>query len=40
MDTAYSDAGRPSIDPELLLRMLLVGHLYRVTAPKKDKGMA
>jgi transposase len=24
---AYSDAGRPSIDPELLLRMLLVGYL-------------
>ena len=25
---SYSDAGRPSIDPELLLRMLLVGYLY------------
>ena len=23
----YSDGGRPSIDPELLLRMLLVGYL-------------
>ena len=23
----YSDAGRPSIDPELLLRVLLVGYL-------------
>ena len=28
----YSDARRPSIDPELLLRMLLVGNLYGVTS--------
>src|SRR5260370_12447507 len=32
---AYSDAGRPSIDPELLLRMLLVGYLYGVTSERK-----
>src|SRR5260370_37317121 len=32
---AYSDAGRPSIDPELLVRMLLVGHLYGVTSERK-----
>jgi hypothetical protein len=25
---SYSDAGRPSIDPELLLSLLLVGYLY------------
>src|SRR5215471_10934319 len=31
----YSDAGRPSIDPELLLRMLLVGYLYGVTSERK-----
>jgi len=31
---AYSDAGKPSIDPELLLRMLLVGYLYGVTSEK------
>jgi len=31
----YSDAGRPSIDPELLLRMLLVGYLYGVTSEGK-----
>src|SRR5256886_5842073 len=31
---AYSDAGRPSIDPELLLRMLLVGYLYGVTSER------
>src|SRR3954454_12969029 len=28
----YSDTGRPSIDPELLLRILLVGYLYGVTS--------
>jgi transposase len=31
----YSDMGRPSIDPELLLRMLLVGYLYRITSHRK-----
>ena len=32
---SYSDAGRPSIDPELLLRMLLVGYLYGFTSERK-----
>jgi transposase len=32
---AYSDGGRPSVDPELLLRMLLVGYLYGVTSERK-----
>src|ERR1700746_2489669 len=32
---AYRDAGRPSIDPELLLRLLLVGYLYGVTSERK-----
>src|ERR1700747_3505440 len=32
---SYSAAGRPSIDPELLLRMLLVGYLYGVTSERK-----
>jgi len=31
----YSHTGRPSIDPELLLRMLLVGYLYGVTSERK-----
>ena len=35
MKDRYSDAGRPSIDPELLLRMLLVGYLYGVTSERK-----
>jgi len=31
----YSEAGRPSIDPELLLRMLLIGYLYGITSERK-----
>jgi hypothetical protein len=29
LKASYSDTGRPSIDPELLLRILLIGYLYR-----------
>jgi len=32
---SYSEMGRPSIDPELLLRILLIGYLYG-----NHKGMA
>src|SRR6266849_4031583 len=32
---SYSESGRPSIDPELLLRILLIGYLYRVTSERK-----
>src|SRR6266850_7735650 len=35
LKNSYSDLGRPSIDPELLLRMLLVGYLYGVTSERK-----
>jgi len=31
----YSQTGRPSIDPELLLRMLLIGYLYGITSERK-----
>jgi transposase len=31
----YSDTGRPSIDPECLLRILLIGYLYGVTSERK-----
>src|SRR5439155_3523753 len=31
----YSEMGRPSIDPELLLRILLIGYLYSVTSERK-----
>ena len=28
----YSSTGRPSIDPEVLLRLLLIGYLYGITS--------
>jgi len=31
LKTFYSSSGRPSIDPEVLLRLLLVGYLYGIT---------
>ena len=31
----YSDTGRPSIDPELLLRILLIGYLYGITSERR-----
>ncbi len=35
---SYSETGRPSIDPELLLRILLIGYLYGVTSERKLVG--
>src|SRR6195256_5963727 len=32
---SYSEAGRPSIDPELLLRILLIGYLYGISSERK-----
>src|SRR5438477_11178668 len=32
---SYSENGRPSIDPELLLRILLIGYLYGMTSERK-----
>jgi len=32
---SYSDHGRPSIDPELLLRILLIGYLYGISSERK-----
>ena len=32
---SYSDIGRPSVDPELLLRILLIGYLYGITSERK-----
>src|SRR3989442_4451549 len=31
----YSQTGRPSIDPETLLRLLLVGYLYGITSERR-----
>jgi transposase len=35
LEESYSEMGRPSIDPELLLRILLIGYLYGVTSERK-----
>jgi transposase len=35
LKNTYSDIGRPSIDPELLLRILLIGYLYGITSERK-----
>ena len=32
---SYSESGRPSIDPELLLRILLIGYLYGITSERR-----
>jgi transposase len=32
---SYSEIGRPSIDPEVLLRIMLIGYLYGVTSERK-----
>jgi transposase len=32
---SYSETGRPSIDPELLLRMLRIGYLYGISSERK-----
>ncbi len=34
----YSDTGRPSIDPEVLIKMLLVGYLYGITSERRWQG--
>jgi len=31
----YSPTGRPSTDPEVLLRLLLVGYLYGITSERR-----
>ncbi len=31
----YSSTGRPSLDPEVLLRLLLVGYLYGITSERR-----
>ncbi len=35
LKASYSDTCRPSIDPELLLRILLIGYLYGITSERK-----
>ena len=31
----YSDTGRPSVDPELMIRMLLIGYCYSIRSERK-----
>ena len=31
----YSDIGRPSIDPELLVRMLIIGYCFGIRSERK-----
>src|SRR2546429_9932771 len=31
---SYSETGRPSVDPALLLRILLIGHFYAITSER------
>ena len=35
LKASYSETGRPSIDPELLLRILLIGYLSGITSERK-----
>ena len=35
LEQSYSETGDPSIDPELLLRILLIGYLYGITSERK-----
>ena len=35
MAPLYSDRGRPSIDPVLLVKMLLLGYLYGIDSERK-----
>ncbi len=35
LQSFYSQTGRPSIDPEVLLRLLLVGYLYGITSERR-----
>ncbi len=37
LKASYSDTGRPSIDPELLLRILLIGYLYGIGTQEPDR---
>jgi transposase len=34
----YSDFGRPSIDPELLIRMLIIGYCFGIRSERKLTG--
>ena len=35
VESLYSNTGRPSVDPILLVKMLLIGYLYRIDSERK-----
>src|SRR6185369_8365290 len=35
LDPYYSEIGRPSVDPELMIRMLIVGYCYALRSERK-----
>ncbi len=35
LDPYYSEIGRPSIDPELMIRMLIVGYCYGLRSERR-----
>src|SRR5580765_8303404 len=35
LEPHYSDIGRPSVDPELMIRMLIVGYCYGIRSERK-----
>ena len=35
MGPYYSDVGRPSIDPELMIRMLIVGYSFGIRSKRR-----
>ena len=35
LKASYSHTGRPSIDPEVLLRILLIGYLYGIASARR-----
>ena len=35
LEPHYSDIGRPSVDPELMLRMLIVGYCYGIRSERR-----
>jgi hypothetical protein len=35
LEPYYSDIGRPSVDPELMIRMLIVGYCYGIRSERR-----
>jgi transposase len=35
LEPFYSEIGRPSVDPELMIRMLLIGYCYSIQSERR-----